>query len=1256
MAIDTLGAALRQLNRLFASGVVAGLSDAQLLERFLTEGDAGAFEALVGRHGPMVLSVCRGILREPHDAEDAFQATFLVLVKKGGKVRGRDALAGWLHKVAHRVAIQANTAAARRRTLERRVAQMAGATSTNGPAASDDLLPALHEEIARLPEKLRLAVVHCDLEGMTQAQAAAQLHWSERTIHSRLAEGRARLKRRLARRGLEPDGAMLGTVLLGEARAAIPAGWSEATIRAAVATVNPTMAVGVVSSAANRLSQEVFKLMLLQKFIVAAATLLAAGLIAWVAAAALVGLSQKPLQELAAAPNTGADQPPARKASEMEPGVANAAPDNDATKPASSHRLSLRVLSAKTGEPLDGVSVHCEIVGEGKPREESVTTGKEGTAAIEWPPGITIRFLSLNVKKPGYVALSLFWDDRNHAISVPDSHEARLEPGVPISGVVQDEAGKPVAQASVTAMVRAPEGEHPHYAYDLGTTKTDEQGRWRIEDAPANVSGAVLHVDHPDYLRRPGATGGGRECRTILSKASTVKGRVVDGSGKPVKGVQVETGGIDYRDERTPVATDELGEYTLGGCEPGPGIVTAQAEGFGPEFVEVNVPDGGQVEAPVIRLGKPSTLRVKVVDRAGNPVAGSYLQAGEWRGHPSLLRVGAQTAVAWRSTWNAQTDAEGRFTWTRAPSDDVVFGIWKDGYLRKESVSLTASDQEHVLTLDPGLVVSGSVTDAVTGKPVPRFHVIPGVERLQEKQGILSWFVGKKQTIQWRRMGAVEYTGGRYSMKFDMPEKETYVRVEAPGYEPAESRGFRPDEGAMTQDFRLKPAAGISGVALLPDGRPAAGVQVVLGTQENRALVRDGVFQHNSHAEKVTTGQDGRFTFLKHGEGFLLVGVADAGFADATSDEFAKTGKLVLQPWGRIEGEVRIGREPAAYQSLVYLPELPSNRGDAYRMRSYLYHFTADSQGRFAIGRVIPGRGQIARVLHTTYGGEWWGHVPVEVKPGETTQVRLGGKGRPVIGRVVLDGAPPEPVDWRTNDPAVLETPRTEQRKAAARWLTFASRLDENGRFRLEDVAPGTYELKIPVNLPSDKTTFKPDRVTMGEATLPVTVPEGPEDQPVALGDVKVRLNVRVGDLAPDFTAPRLEGGQFKLSEQRGKLVLLDFWATWCQPCLAEIPAIKDIQQTFGADPRFLLVGLSCDQGTERPAEYAKANALTWTQAFAGAMLEGVVAETYLIRAIPATFLIGPNGRVLAMNLRGPALKEAVRNALNDQKLFPTPR
>src|SRR5580698_3920371 len=133
MAIETLGAAVRQINRLFADGSVTGLSDAQLLERFVSRRDASSFEALVARHGPMVLSVCRGVLRDPNDAEDAFQATFVILVKKAGTIRGGQALGGWLYQVAHRVAIQANIAAARRRTLEREAGQMSAASAWSGP-------------------------------------------------------------------------------------------------------------------------------------------------------------------------------------------------------------------------------------------------------------------------------------------------------------------------------------------------------------------------------------------------------------------------------------------------------------------------------------------------------------------------------------------------------------------------------------------------------------------------------------------------------------------------------------------------------------------------------------------------------------------------------------------------------------------------------------------------------------------------------------------------------------------------------------------------------------------------------------------------------------------------------------------------------------------------------------------------------------------------------------------------------------------
>ena len=130
----------------------------------------------------MVLSVCRGILKDPNDAEDAFQATFLILVKKSGTLRRHEALGPWLYQVAHRVAIRANAAAARRRACERRAGQMAATTSTPGPSAPDEPLQALHEEIARLPEKLRRAVILCELQGVPQDRAAAELRLSERTL------------------------------------------------------------------------------------------------------------------------------------------------------------------------------------------------------------------------------------------------------------------------------------------------------------------------------------------------------------------------------------------------------------------------------------------------------------------------------------------------------------------------------------------------------------------------------------------------------------------------------------------------------------------------------------------------------------------------------------------------------------------------------------------------------------------------------------------------------------------------------------------------------------------------------------------------------------------------------------------------------------------------------------------------------------------------------------------------------------------
>ena len=194
---------------------VETLTDEQLLDWFLNRDDGSAeaaFRAIVLRHGPMVLGVCRHILNQLQDAEDAFQATFLVLARKAGSIRDRRVLARWLYEVAYRIAMRARTNGVRRRTHERQGGEMA-ATVTNDNHGWVELRPVLHEEVNRLPEKYRLPVILCYLEGKTNEEVAEQLKWPVGTVKGRLSRARDLLRSRLSRRGLALSAAFLVTAL-----------------------------------------------------------------------------------------------------------------------------------------------------------------------------------------------------------------------------------------------------------------------------------------------------------------------------------------------------------------------------------------------------------------------------------------------------------------------------------------------------------------------------------------------------------------------------------------------------------------------------------------------------------------------------------------------------------------------------------------------------------------------------------------------------------------------------------------------------------------------------------------------------------------------------------------------------------------------------------------------------------------------------------------------------------------------------------
>jgi RNA polymerase sigma factor (sigma-70 family) len=217
-----LDSVLRGAEALAARDGVGTLPDPDLVRRFAAGRDPAAFAVLVRRHGPLVWGVCRNLLPADADAEDAFQATFLALVRSAAGIRRTESLAGWLHGVAYRVALKARRAAARRKKREV-VAAVPEPTSPVPDAAWDELQAAVHEEVCKLPDKLRLPFVLCGLQGRPQKEAAEVLGWKVGTVSGRLTEARRRLLDRLARRGV-PVGVAVGAAVLGgvAGRAAVP--------------------------------------------------------------------------------------------------------------------------------------------------------------------------------------------------------------------------------------------------------------------------------------------------------------------------------------------------------------------------------------------------------------------------------------------------------------------------------------------------------------------------------------------------------------------------------------------------------------------------------------------------------------------------------------------------------------------------------------------------------------------------------------------------------------------------------------------------------------------------------------------------------------------------------------------------------------------------------------------------------------------------------------------------------------------------
>ncbi len=676
-SVMTSGTTLRHLRDLFSSGTTVGLTDGQLLARYAASNDGQAFAALVARHGPMVVATCRAVLRHEHDVEDAFQATFLMLARKAGSVRGGDVLGGWLHRIAYRAAVEASVQAKTRRRREAEASAMASANAARS-GLDPEISSIVHEEVDRLPEGLRLPVVLCDLEGLTYEQAASRLDWTEPTLRHRLVKARQRLRDRLARRGV--TGAALGVVIASsEATAAVPAVWADAAVAAATG--------GAGSMAAAALTRVLLRNMFVAKLKIGAVSAL---LVAGIASAGVFAIGPgraddpKPAMNAPAAART---PPVAREARQPEP------------TPGEMVEVRGRVVGPD-GKPVQGATVRKAWGDLEDVPVPDVTSASDGRFLMRIArPSRSLRMVNGADEMPWIAALAPGfgpgWVARVLRADAPGELTIRLvADGPPIEGRIVNLEGRPVAGAQVKAgRIWFAKDERSWYLetgdlpawlervkdrgirqgpWDglsqlmtaIATATTDRDGRFRLTGigreriAELSVSGptiatTLLYAMCHDGPEVRGIDRDSRQHQTLVFHAprfehavapsQPIEGIIRDkDTGRPIAGVLLR--GMVFT-ERSRVwqtgveaRTDAQGRYRLTGLTKGPAYRLFVEPGAGLALSQGEPPSTG-------RIARHGTRKVRHRSETGNPGPGPGDRQGDrpsCAGHRECLHLPRQ--------------------------------------------------------------------------------------------------------------------------------------------------------------------------------------------------------------------------------------------------------------------------------------------------------------------------------------------------------------------------------------------------------------------------------------------------------------------------------------------------------------------------------------------------------------------------------------------------------------------------------------
>jgi RNA polymerase sigma factor (sigma-70 family) len=868
MARVASGTLVRQIESLFDVGSMAGLTDRQLLERYAISGreaaGEAAFAALVARHGPMVLGVCRQLLGDAQDAEDAFQGVFLVLARRAGSIRDPDLLGNWLYGVAIRTAQCARQQIGRRRRREER-----GTMSGSGPGSCDIPEPAappadrpaidreqaeaIHGEVDRLPRAFRLAVVLCYFEGLTLDDAARRLRCPAGTVRSRLARAREKLKIGLVKRGVALPAVALGAVLAPRsASASIPPLLCDSTTRAAIQfAAQHTAAGGTISTSAAALAQEVLRTMLLNKVKLIASSLLLMAAVAtgagWLAHS--LAMKNEPVKN------------PAPRAARVAPRAADQTKLVTNPDPAPTGRMTVagRVLGPD-GKPLEGAVV--DLVA--RPRSPWVgasddidrytvlgqsQSGGDGRFQLDSPRTASIRFFEVFAvaTAPGY---GLGWAELNPDAEHPLA-EIKLQPEQVVKVRLIDVTGAPArgVEMTVTGVGRIND-KGQWEGIQVGTTapggirvwprplKTDEQGRI-ASTGMGRGSMVGFHVSDIRYARQdvtvdPAKASSTGEITLALEPARIIEGRVLAAdTGQPIKNAVVSASAWVHNEHANGIfvakfRADGQGRFVMNPTAADSytlGAFAADGEPYLIQQDELNWKKGAVKATHDIKLKRGVLIRGKVTEAgADRPLPASSIMFIPVRGGDRLLS-------GWQAIVASKDDGSFQIAVPTGKGHLLVFGPSGDYVLGEIGSNLLYYDQSggqryHAHAIIPYEVNAGGAPHEVAAALRPGVTIKGRVEG-PDGQTVTDGFILTTLRIEpfspfWRGDFNVPIRDGRFELHGLAADASTRIHLLDPEHEWGASVEVAGKQAGEDLTIRLQPCGKAIARFLGPDGKGVA--------------------------------------------------------------------------------------------------------------------------------------------------------------------------------------------------------------------------------------------------------------------------------------------------------------------------------------------------------------------------------------------------------------------------------------------------